>query len=63
MTVLLNTNTTATNNTQAAVNNLLQATQNRALGKVVDAPLFYGRDDEDPGEWAELFEQAHAANG
>jgi hypothetical protein len=44
------------NNLMAAINN------NRNTGKIVEYPVFYGRDDEDPHQWVELFEQAFTSN-
>ena len=29
----------------------------------MEVPPFHGKDDEDPYEWCQLFEQAYAANG
>ncbi|CAB4437866.1 unnamed protein product [Rhizophagus irregularis] len=60
-----NTNaiTTALQNNLNALNALTIANQNRTTSKVVDVPFFYGRDDEDPYEWCQLFEAAFAANG
>jgi hypothetical protein len=60
-----NTNTlnTALTNNLAALNNLVTANQNRTTSKVVDAPTFHGRDDEDPYDWCRMFEAAFAANG
>ncbi|CAB4446911.1 unnamed protein product [Rhizophagus irregularis] len=60
-----NTNaiTTALQNNLNAINALTVANQNRTTSKVVDVPFFYGRDDEDPYEWCQLFEAAFAANG
>ncbi|MBV8803376.1 MAG: hypothetical protein JO131_10540, partial [Gammaproteobacteria bacterium] len=64
--------THATNNTLPAnfstematqFTTLRTANQNRPSGKVIDVPLFYGNDEEDPEEWLQLFEQAHQANG
>ncbi|CAB5194302.1 unnamed protein product [Rhizophagus irregularis] len=63
----LNNNTnaiiTALQNNLNAINALTTANQNRTTSKVVDVPFFYGRDDEDPYEWCQLFEAAFAANG
>ena len=42
-----------------AITALINANNNRPAGKVIDVPLFYGNDDEDPDEWIHLFEQAH----
>ena len=39
------------------------ATAPRPAQRVIEVPLFYGNDDEDPNEWVTMFEQAHAANG
>ena len=47
---------------QTAINELRTATQNRST-KVVDVNTYHGRDDEDPYEWLQLFEQAHTTNG
>ncbi|HVH96387.1 MAG TPA: hypothetical protein VM682_05555, partial [Bacillus sp. (in: firmicutes)] len=60
-----NTNTlnTALTNNLTALNNLVTANQNRTTSKVVDAPIFHGRDDEDPYDWCRMFEAAFAANG
>jgi hypothetical protein len=46
-----------------AINNLINAHNNRNGGKIVEPPAFYGRDDEDPHRWLELFEQAFDTNG
>ena len=54
---------TAAAGTTTAVNNLTTANQNRTGTKIVEVPTFHGRDDEDPYEWCQIFEQAHAANG
>ena len=54
---------TAAAGTTTAVNNLTTANQNRTGTKIVEVPTFHGRDEEDPYEWCQLFEQAHAANG
>lgn len=45
-----------------AINELRTATQNRG-NKIVDVNTYHGRDDEDPYEWLQLFEQAHTTNG
>ena len=47
---------------QTAINELRTATQNRST-KVVEVNTYHGRDDEDPYEWLQLFEQAHTTNG
>ena len=60
-----NNNGTITNlllGQQAAINELRTATQNRST-KIVDVNTFHGREDEDPYEWLQLFEQAHTTNG
>src|SRR5579862_8438714 len=46
-----------------AINNLVAAQNNRSHGKIVEPPIFYGRDDEDPHRWLELFDQAFTTNG
>src|SRR5205809_1071655 len=68
-TVLGNVQTavTATNaalaTTNTAIANFATANANKTTGKIVDIPLFYGKDDEDPYNWCKIFEQAFAANG
>jgi len=47
---------------QNAINQLRTATQNRG-NKIVDVNAFHGRDNEDPHEWLQLFNQAHETNG
>ena len=59
----LNALDTSTQATTTSVNNLITANQNRMGSKIVEVPPFHGKDNEDPYEWCQLFEQAHAANG
>jgi hypothetical protein len=47
---------------QNAINQLRTATQNRG-NKIVDVNTFHGKDNEDPHEWLQLFNQAHETNG
>src|SRR6266536_1664007 len=54
---------TALTTTNTAITNLATANANRTTGKIVDVPLFHGRDDEDPYDWCKIFEQAFDANG
>ena len=54
---------TALATTNTAITNLATANANKTTGKIVDVPLFHGRDDEDPYDWCRIFEQAFAANG
>ena len=59
----LNLMTAAQTNTTTAINNLIAANGNRLGKKIVEIPLYYGRDDEDPHEWLTLFEQGFVTNG
>ena len=44
------------------VHNLITGQANRS-GKIVEAPTFSGREDEDPHEWITMFNQAFTTNG
>ena len=54
----LQAETTANTN---AINNLRTANESK-VGKIVELSTFHGKEEEDPHEWLELFEQAHLTN-
>src|SRR5215471_8235563 len=59
---LMGNQVAAINEARDAINELVQK-EKRTSSKIIDIPLFYGKDDEDPAEWLQLFNQAVKANG